>query len=549
MFSDGGTMVSIDFSVDKDDYTIIRYKDHSKYKTDLKIYVNGEDKSGKGIRDSQKLLESYLPDLTSSLLGSVVVLGQGLPQRFTNNSPSGRKEVLEKLSKSDFMIEDLKNRITNRKSEVQKQLRDKEDAILVNEAKIKTLQQQIKSSEDRLSTLENPSIYSDLISRAKRRIEELSSKIDEYKNLVNDSRERLSLLQQQLSITKSEYNDRINSLTLRYNDIKNDYQMRMHTIYSDKLSAESRVKKAKDIRDTCPTCGRKFENVFIPNTEEDERLIYSLSNEHNTLKTELDSITLNHNDEVKKVNDECTRATESTQREIMELSAHLFNYECAYGEFNKDRSSEENSVRKYETMLSTYEATVQTIQQTIKYNTEDIKKLEEEIVYTNVSKNTLEDRISVINKFNTMITRDFRGYLLKNVIKYIDDRAKEYCEDVFGTRELFFVLEGNNIDIKYCGKYMESLSGGEKQKIDLIIQFAIRDMLCQFLDFRSNIIALDEIFDALDSVSCDKVVELISKKLSDIDSVFIITHHKELGIPADSTITVTKHGDGVSTVC
>jgi DNA repair exonuclease SbcCD ATPase subunit len=96
---------------------------------------------------------------------------------------------------------------------------------------------------------------------------------------------------------------------------------------------------------------------------------------------------------------------------------------------------------------------------------------------------------------------------------------------------------------------MESLTGGEKQKIDLIIQFSIRDMLCQFLDFRSNIIALDEIFDALDSVSCDKVVDLISRKLSDIDSVFIITHHKELGIPSDSVITVTKHSDGVSVVC
>ena len=96
---------------------------------------------------------------------------------------------------------------------------------------------------------------------------------------------------------------------------------------------------------------------------------------------------------------------------------------------------------------------------------------------------------------------------------------------------------------------MESLSGGEKQKIDLIIQFSIRDMLCQFLDFRSNLIALDEIFDALDSVSCDKVVNLVSKKLSDIDSVFIITHHKELGIPADNIITVTKQANGVSNVC
>mgnify|MGYP003294812544 CR=1 FL=1 len=89
-----GALVELNFVVGHDEYKIIRTKDHSKYKTNLKIYINGEDKSGKGIADSKKLLAEYLPDLTSSLLGSVIVLGQGLPQRFTNNSPAGRKEVL-----------------------------------------------------------------------------------------------------------------------------------------------------------------------------------------------------------------------------------------------------------------------------------------------------------------------------------------------------------------------------------------------------------------------------------------------------------------------
>ena len=148
----------------------------------------------------------------------------------------------------------------------------------------------------------------------------------------------------------------------------------------------------------------------------------------------------------------------------------------------------------------------------------------------------------------TLTTRDFRGYLLKNVIKFIDSKAKEYCKDVFETENIDFVLDGNNIDIKYCGKQYEACSGGEKQKVDLIVQFAIRDMLCQFLDFSSSIIVLDEIFDNLDSVGCEKVINLISRKLSDIQSIFIITHHSDLQIPEDSTITVTKQQDGVSLV-
>ena len=112
---DDGAIVELEFDIDNDHYRVCRYKDTKEFKTDLKIYINGEDKSGKGIRDSEKLLAQYIPDLNAQLIGSVIVLGQGLPQRFTNNTPSGRKEILEKLSKSDFMIEDLKNRINDRK--------------------------------------------------------------------------------------------------------------------------------------------------------------------------------------------------------------------------------------------------------------------------------------------------------------------------------------------------------------------------------------------------------------------------------------------------
>ena len=123
----------------------------------LKIQKNGVDISGKGLRQSESLLEEYLPDLTSSLIGSVIVLGQGLPQKFSSNSPSGRKEVLEKLFKSDYMIQDLKDRISKRRTELNDEIRKVQDNKLVNLTKIETLTDRINLDKARLSQLEEMS--------------------------------------------------------------------------------------------------------------------------------------------------------------------------------------------------------------------------------------------------------------------------------------------------------------------------------------------------------------------------------------------------------
>ena len=103
--------------------------------------------------------------------------------------------------------------------------------------------------------------------------------------------------------------------------------------------------------------------------------------------------------------------------------------------------------------------------------------------------------------------------------------------------------------MNYNGKEYEALSGGERQKVDLIIQFAIRDMLCKHTSFSSNIIVMDEIFDNLDDMGCQKILDLITTRLHDISSIFIITHHgAELSIPYDDIIKVEKSNDGISRV-
>jgi DNA repair exonuclease SbcCD ATPase subunit len=190
----------------------------------------------------------------------------------------------------------------------------------------------------------------------------------------------------------------------------------------------------------------------------------------------------------------------------------------------------------------------------IKKQQDEIKALENEIArltnliaITSLAKEDYDQRISIIKKMDQLTKRDFRGYLLTNIITYIDNKAKDYCQTVFGTRELSLEINGNALDITYCGKAFDGLSGGEKQRVDLILQLAIRDLLNSYLNLSANILVLDEITDFLDKRSCQAVMRLLEKELNTIESVFIISHHaEELEIPVDSTITVIKNENGIS---
>jgi DNA repair exonuclease SbcCD ATPase subunit len=93
----------------------------------------------------------------------------------------------------------------------------------------------------------------------------------------------------------------------------------------------------------------------------------------------------------------------------------------------------------------------------------------------------------------------------------------------------------------------DSLSGGEKQRVDLILQLAIRDLLISYLDLSANILVLDEITDFLDKKSCQAVMNLLEKELKTVESVFIISHRADaLELAIDSEVRIVKNANGIS---
>ena len=208
---------------------IIRYKDYARIGTDLKIYKDGVDCSGKGIRESEALLEQYIPDINADLLGNIIILGQGLPHKFSDNSPSGRKEVLEKLSRSDFMIQDIKDRIERRTLILSQNIRKFEDNILTTNSHKSIYLQQLDIANNNLKILDIEVDYDTKIKEEENNKHTIEEKIDLITNNLNSLNEKNNFYNEQnlklvndknegLNKIKNDYDSKLNSnLELRYN--------------------------------------------------------------------------------------------------------------------------------------------------------------------------------------------------------------------------------------------------------------------------------------------------------------------------------------------
>lgn len=543
-----GACVATEFMCDGKKYQISRYKEHKKNKNNLFIVVDGVDQSGKGIRDSEKVLQSHLPDLTASLIGSVIVLGQGLPSRFTNNTPSARKEVLETLTNSDFMIEDIKNRIASRKSELSSELRNEEDSIITLTTSINMCNQSLSRTLDELSGMRGR----DDIDKKKK---EVSDELEGHRSELEDAIVLCNRLEESVQSYTTEYNALETQQNSELSGIKNEHADKCASLKVDIATAnariqviEKRISDAKKITDICPTCGQKLPGVFVPDIRDDEVELDGLREEVIRISSAVSRLREEYlvtrwGDVEGKYLGVLRNLKDMIIRTISDRNSALNTKASLESQIRNDEKlllSIESDLVMYESKKASLESEVDRIRADIDSYSKQLSEVERR-------KSDTEQRLSVMVKFETLTKRDFRGYLLQDIIVYINSRAKSYCMSVFGTDLIDFSLSGNNISIMYNGKSYESLSGGERQKIDMIVQFAIRDMLRAYTGFYTNIIVLDEIFDNLDDTGSKMVIDLISKQLSDISSIFIISHHaKELNLPYDREIVICKDENGVS---
>lgn len=544
--------------VDEDDsYTELHFKsDSDSYiikriiapKSDLHITKNGEDVSGKGIRESEKKLGELLPNLNKELITAIILFGQGMPGAFSKLAPSGRKDLLEKVTNSDFMIEAIKERTLNVATDFNIKQRQVEDDLLVKQTLFDTTNTNINEYNKTLSEAVKPDFETSLSINNQALKDVDTAIVDARKNYGEESANSFKL--------SSKLETVLNEKAAELDRVQSDYNSIIPEGLAKKAELEANIKyltneinKVKSIKEFCPTCGQKLIGITKPSTVNLEADLTKAQGELTRIKSEFTRLDgelakskQEINDRYKQQVTDLRAAETATKNKLTEINNTIID-------LTNHRSNIVNEIERIKTESANWDKNIADTKSKLSYAEAQKKVLMKDLESLNQEKQIISDRVAVLKKIDTIIKRDLRGHLLTNIINYINKKAKDFCNIVYGTRDIEVYLDGNALDISYCGKMFDNLSGGEAARIDLILQLAIRDMLKSYLGLESNIIVLDEVTDYLDKQSCKAVMNLIEQELGSVESVFIVSHHVEsLSIPVDTTINVEKNADGISRI-
>lgn len=584
-YSEGDCEVAVSFNFKGHPWVIKRgiFRPKEKF---LEIYKDGELVPSKGYRDSQEVFEKELPEITYKFMNSVVVLGQGLPSRFTNNTPSGRKAVLEELTNADFMINQVKEAIKRRQDELNEKLRKSQDLKLSKETGRDYL---LRSIHDDTQSLEREKAID--ISSFENEISESKEKGIKEKEFNDDLQKKISELEQELKAVGKEESEMVEGYSRRISKIKDDLYAEerkekdllsekrlgeLNDLNGEEFSLKEAISGAKEklahskaivSGGFCRLCGQR-----LPSSSEEE--IEKAKIEISKFEAEISGLEKNLLENQRKIKEVNTKYLdldgEIVQRYSIKVSEKIYpltdEMNIKKAELREKsnkvmgvldglredlRKSTNSLVRMREEYRELVEAlknktnTIQKLEQAIEANRSKLVSIEGDIKAAQEDIENLQARIKVVKSMETFASRDFRGILLEEVISRLDTILKGYAEIVYGNSLTHFYQDGNAIVVEFDGKEYESLSGGEQQKLNVILQLSLRDLIIELTGLSGSFLFLDEIFDGLDHTGCDRMIELIQSLGT---NVFVISHHGDLSIPYDQQIVVVKEVSGISHV-
>jgi len=99
---------------------------------------------------------------------------------------------------------------------------------------------------------------------------------------------------------------------------------------------------------------------------------------------------------------------------------------------------------------------------------------------------------------------------------------------------------------KKFNKDYKEFSGGQKQRLDIVLIFAMHDLVSA--DSNINILIMDEVFEGLDEKGEAAVFDLIRMKVAEGKSIYIITHSPHIDSLYSSTMTAIADENGATKI-
>lgn len=489
-----GCFTEVNFSIDNTDYKVIRSISDEKYGTGLKIFKGEEDISGRNKTDSEKILSDIL-GINSDIFLSIIFLSQGYNSRITSLGPSARKNRIETITSTSEKVEEFKSRLSLKKDEYCDKDRSLSMSISNLEGQIKIIDDNILSMESILNNQEKDNEDNIDIDLVKSKL----SKLRTNKDKLNEGYMSLNLSISKISQQISEKNSKISEINRKIIELKRELQ---------------------DVKSSiCPVCKQSINNKISDSLRNQKELeIENLTSDKSNLEKEINGLS-----ETKRIYDS---KKSSYSEKLSVVNKQIGSYEKIINDYEKKVKIDVESTRK-----------------SISDNKSRKVDINSELSKLNKQKTEISDNIGVLTNSIQIVTKQFRDYMLNNIIEFINMRLNEYSNMLFSKDNNIYVTDKLSVFLG-DGEY-ESLSGGEKRKVDLALSLAQRDLALNISGLTSNILILDEVMDNLDEKATRYSLDMISRISSEIDSLYIISHN-QYDISFDNIMVVEKDENRIS---
>ena len=473
----GGTIVEIEFVIQKNNFKIIRGMKPNIFE----IYCNGRMMNqDANALDTQKILEQQILKLNYRSFTQVVILGSSTFIPFMQLRSKDRREVVEDIL--DIKIFSLMNFLLKHKvKEVSEEL--------------KSIEYEFRLSKEKID-LQNK--YIEDIRKNKERI------IEEKEHLVFDS-ERVVLSEQEKADKIKLEIKSLEPETSQKENVKSSIREyhKMEAKLSNRVDENKRQKEFFENNETCPVCTQDIElELKKQKIEEKSKRIQELNSGIDKLKIEL-----NDKEQLLKGIDMLSKQIREKEVEVAKICTSITHMERLIRQTNiqiqamkKGEVSEEDKVKL--TRLS----------ERCKLQEEQITKLREDKFYVDVARNLLMDtgiKTKIINKYLPIMNKLINGYLT-SMDFYVNFTLDNNFNETIKSR--------HRDEFSYS-----SFSEGEKMRIDLALLFTWSFVAKMKNSTNTNLLILDEIFDSsLDTTGTDDFLKILHTFAD--QNVFVISH-------------------------
>lgn len=574
IINDGFT-VTLNFSIDLDNYIITRYSKGGK--ANVVFYKNNIDISARNKTDTNKLIITTL-GITKDIFLDSVFLSQSANTNLASLSPTARKERLEILTNTEYTIAQFKERLKAEQANYEANCVKAKLDLTKLDGQISAIERQKKDVQSKIDAVDiqiarrnalgNIDTIENEIETAQKNLEIQNSNLEQKEQEIKNQEQKISDYRA-TGEDNQKARDELNSTIVNKREACNILQNNIDTLNLQNNQSDKEIQRLnKEIAkiknsDTCPTCGRKYDNV------NEEHIANTIKELEDNIKLENDKIAERNKEVAEKQEILSTKIEEgkdlrakldSLDNTINDFKAELNNMEMVKRNLTDDRQRITNNIKVIQSDIENLRNKKDQILKIEVGNKDEfvkmLKDLDDEISAIEVSKKEIENVYNenneceeVIKNSIQLVTKEFRTYLLQNSLQYLNKLLNIYSSELFSNSKDVIIINGDDakLDIKLGDATYESLSGGEKTRVNIALLLAQKSLASIIGNISCNMIILDEILGYCDSQAENNVIDLITKELDDLESIYMVSH-KEIPIGYDTQLIIVKGKDGLSRV-